>query len=172
MPANSAEGNTQVHLSTTALSSAWTPTKTSISKASTEHKVPTVCTGRTSDTFKLTTTPADHDTMTMCSDIKRTGMRTNPAVTHTSKPTDNTQPQDKPRATPIATNLQSTCTEASFQCQTELVSKLKWCTSELEKTQSPEHAILLCRLITATGEALKTLQGLPTPTTSDLSMET
>ena len=174
------------NLSSATFSSSSTKNKTPVSKTgsgagcSSEHKVPIVCTGRTGDTVKLTTTPADHDTMTMCTDTKRARIRTNPAVTHlvgvpsTPPPDKRTnlkwmrqeQPQSPIKTQqhdPIIANTlpQQVYTETTMQCQRELISKLKWCSSELEKTQSVEHSVQLCRLITAAGEALKILQELP-----------
>ena len=155
-----------------ATGSASTQTKPSVNKAGSiaEPKVPIVCTGRTSDTFKLTTSPADHDTMRMSSDTKRTGVRINPAVIHSvSKPTASHEKAHSNRVEPLSPKLPHTtdalelaCTEVCLQTQAELVSKLRWCTSELEKSPSLEHSILLCRLISAAGEALNTLRQLPT----------
>lgn len=164
-------------------------------RARTEHRVPIVCTGQTRDTNKLTTTPAapDHDTMTMCTDTKRTGIRTNPAIIHSVYGLPSTPPPDR-AAAKTASELppspakkqqkvppplsvvppQTVYTELGLQCQTELVLKLKWCTSELEKSQSLEHSILICRLITAAGEALKTMMELPplsSPTAADIRHE-
>ena len=156
-------------------------------RAERTHTVPIVCTGQTRDTTKLTTTPADHDTLKMCSDSKRTGIRTNPGIIH-SVGVPSTPPPDKlavkvtpeittktqGRGTAGASLRQEVCTELSMQCQAELLSKLKWCTSELERPQSLEHSIQVCRLITAAGEALKTLQELPlsSSTTPDHSNRT
>ena len=154
--------------------------------------VPVVCAGKTSDTFKLTTTPAaDHDPMTMCTDTKRTGMRTNPSVI---QPVPHTPPADRTTTTTTTARRKSLAepssplttthhqqehtasfgllegslhvhptayTEASHECQAVLLSKLKWCTRELEKSESLEYSILVCRLVKSAGEALKTLQELP-----------
>lgn len=154
-------------------------TQLSIKDGSSEHKVPIVSAGQTRDTVKLTTTPAEHDTLTMCTDTKHTGLRTNPAIIQSAVATpkqssDSSHLNSAGPSSPakVVPNLQWVShTEASIQCQVALISKLKWCASELEKTQSPEQATLLCKLITATGEALKTLKELhtPTPSTTDHS---
>ena len=147
-----------------------------------EHRVPIVCTGRTRDTTKLTTTPAaDHDTMKMCTDTKRTGMRTNPTITHSvglpgTPPPDRAakttsevppSPARKRQKVPSVALPQTVYTELGTQCQAELIAKLKWCTSKLEKSHSLEESILLCRLIAAAGEALKAMRelSLSSPTT-------
>lgn len=124
--------------------------------------------------MKLTTTPAEHDTLTMCTDTKRTGPRTNPAIIQSATPkqssdTSHLNYSDPSSPAKVVPKVQLVShTEASLQCQMILISKLKWCASELEKTQSLEQATLLCKLITATGEALKTLQELHVPTSSIL----
>ena len=127
-----------------ATGSASTDTETSVKAGSVaEPKVPIVCTGRTSDTFKLTTTPADHDTMRMCSDSKHTGVRINPAVIHsTGKPNASPDKADLNRVEPLSPakipqatgTLEPAYTEACLHSQTQLISKLKWCTSDLERT--------------------------------------
>ena len=49
--------------------------------------------------------------------------------------------------------------EARLECRAVLVSKLRWCSGELERTQSLENSILLCRLVSSIGEALTALGG-------------
>ena len=146
--------------------------KTPTSNSGSEHQVPTACTGRTSDTFKLTTSPADHDTMTTCTTTNSKRSRTNPAITRTrttsnstadtpaaaSNPTTEIASNSQPKPTAAATDAHSEYAEARVQCQAELVSKLQWCTGELEKTHSVEYTTQLCKLITAAAEALKSLQ--------------
>ena len=146
---------------------------TTLSSIKDEHKVPIVSAGQTRDTVKLTTTPADHDTLTMCTDTKRTGPRTNPAIIQSatlkqSSDKSHLNYSDPSSPAKVVPKVQLVShTEASLQCQMTLISKLKWCSSELERTQSLEQATMLCKLITATGEALKTLQELPTSSPSD-----
>ena len=123
--------------------------------------------GKTTDTFKLTTSPADHDKVKVCSDTKRNGVRTNPGVLQ-STGKRRTPPSDHTHSEKIVKRGASTdhlldqpltsVGEASLECQCVLVAKLKWCSRELEASQSLENSVVLCRLITSIGEALRALK--------------
>ena len=51
-----------------------------------------------------------------------------------------------------------TPTDIVMHCETTLFAKLQWTMHELKKSQSVEQSIQLCQLVTACGEALKSLQ--------------
>ena len=148
-----------------------------------EHSVPVVSAGRTSDTYKWTMTPAaDHSTMRFSSDTQQTGTRTNPGHIQSIGPkrtpassgsghTDKSRSEktDHLRKKMSADNLDppphhlpiTSLQEASLECQAVLLAKLRWCSKELETSPSVENSILLCRLVSSIVEALKALREEP-----------
>ena len=64
---------------------------------------------------------------------------------------------DLPAQPPVIASLQ----EAGLEAQSVLVAKLKWCSRELDASHSLEESILLCRLVSSIGEALKALKEGP-----------
>ena len=75
---------------------------------------------------------------------------------------------DLPAQPSVIASLQ----EAGLEAQSVLVAKLKWCSRELDASHSLEESILLCRLVSSIGEALKALKEGPLSSLAPPSTDT